>query len=126
MNNAILAARLLLGAIFFVFGLNFWFGFFDVPPPPEGSASAFMSALYGSGFLTAVKVLEVAGGLALLIKRTALGLILLGPVIINILFYDVFLSQTFNPVAVVSAVLALFLLIDERDRFLPLFGKGRA
>ncbi|MCC5840010.1 MAG: hypothetical protein JJT96_07790 [Opitutales bacterium] len=126
MNKAILVSRLLLGLIFFVFGLNFWLGFIPVPPPPDGHASAFMGALYLSGFLTAVKVLEIAGAVALFAKRTALGLVLLGPVVVNILFYDVFLAQAFNPIAVLAGALALFLLYTERSRFLPLLTKGAA
>jgi hypothetical protein len=125
MNKAILAARLLLGAIFVFFALNFWFNFVS-NPPHDGDAATFLGVLYTSGFLTAVKVLELAGGLALLAKRTALGLLLLGPVIVNILLFDVFLGKALNPPALLAAALALFLLYAERERFLPLLGKASA
>lgn len=121
-----LIARLLLGAIFLIFGLNFWLGFIPVPPPPEGHASAYLGALYVSGYLTAVKVLEIAGAIALFAQRTALGLLLLGPVVINILFYDLFLAHSLNPIAVIAAALAVFLLYTERTRFIPLLNKGLA
>lgn len=62
-------ARLLLGLIFVVFGLNMWLHFIPIPPPPEGPAKDFMFAIYGTGFLTVVKVLEVLGGLLLLSGR---------------------------------------------------------
>lgn len=123
MNKATLVARLLLGTIFFVFGLNFWLGFIPVPPPPEGHAADFMGALYLSGFLTVVKVLEVLGALALFAQRTALGLLLLGPVLVNILLYDAFLARAPNPVALLASALALFLLHAQRARFLPLLRK---
>jgi putative oxidoreductase len=123
MNKATLAARLLLGTIFFVFGLNFWLSFFPVPPPPEGHAANFMGAIYLSGFLAVVKVIEVLGALALFAKRTALGLLLLGPVLVNILLYDLFLARAPNPVVLLASALALFLLHGQRPRFLPLLRK---
>lgn len=123
LNHAALVARLLLATIFFVFGLNFWLGCIPVPPPPEGHAAAFMGAIYLSGFLTVVKVIEVLGAVALFAKRTALGLLLLGPVLVNILLYDLFLARALNPVVLVASALALFLLYHQRARFLPLLRK---
>ena len=56
----------LLGAIFIVFGLNFFFPFITIPPLPEGSpAAAFIGAMYSTGYLKLVKVLEIVGGLLL-------------------------------------------------------------
>lgn len=122
MKYATLVARLLLGAIFVIFGLNFWLKFIPVPPPPDGStASAFLGALFVSGYLAAVKALEILGGLFVWSGRfTSLGLLILGPIILNILFFDVFMAKAFNPVSSLAAVLALFLLWTNRDRFAPL------
>ena len=122
MKYATLLARLLLGAIFVVFGLNFWLKFIPVPPPPDGStAGAFLGALFVSGYLAAVKVLEVLGGLLVWSGRfTSLGLLVLGPIILNILFFDVFMARAFNPVSSLAGVLALFLLWANRDRFAAL------
>ncbi len=122
MKYAILLGRLLLGAIFVIFGLNFWLKFIPVPPPPDGStASAFLGALFVSGYLAAVKALEILGGLLVWSGRfTSLGLLILGPIILNILFFDVFMAKAFNPVSSLAAVLALFLLWANRGRFAPL------
>ncbi len=122
MKYATLIGRLLLGAIFVIFGLNFWLKFIPVPPPPDGStASAFLGALFVSGYLAAVKALEILGGLLVWSGRfTSLGLLILGPIILNILFFDVFMAKAFNPVSSLAAVLALFLLWANRGRFTPL------
>jgi hypothetical protein len=125
MTKATLAARLILGLLFVFFALNFWFNFV-ANPPKNGDAATFLGVLFTSGFLTAVKVLELAGGLMLLARRTALGLLLLGPVIVNILLFDLFLGKALNPPGLLAAVLALFLLYTERPRFLPLLGKATA
>jgi uncharacterized membrane protein YphA (DoxX/SURF4 family) len=116
-----IAARVLLGIIFIVFGLNFWLKFIPMPPPPAGPAGTFLGVLFASGYLAAVKIVEVIGGLLVLSDRTApVGLLFLGPVILNILFFDLFLAKAFNPVSTFAAILALFLLWVYRDRFATL------
>jgi uncharacterized membrane protein YphA (DoxX/SURF4 family) len=119
MKYAALAARLLLALIFIVFSLNFWLKFIPMPPPPpkDTAMGMFMGALFPTGYLAAVKVLELLGGLLMLSRRwTPLGLVL-GPIILNILFFDVFIAKAFNPVSTLAAVLAVFLLWVYRERF---------
>ena len=122
MKYAIIIARLLLAAIFVVFSLNFWLHFIPLPPPPADSAMGiFAGVLYTSGYFAAIKVLELLGGLLVGTGRfTPVGLLILGPIILNILFADVFLTKSFNPVSTLAAALALFVLWSERARFAPL------
>lgn len=119
MNHFFTVVRVLLGVFFVVFGLNYWFQFIPTPSP-SGDAARFMGLLHGSSYLTVVKVLEVAGGLALLVQRTALGLLLLGPILVNLLLYDLLLVGEWNPVVLAASALAIILLVKERARFLPL------
>jgi len=121
MKYAPIIARLLLAAIFIVFSLNFWLHFIPMPPspPPDSPVGMFMGALFPTGYLAAVKVLELTGGLLVASGRfTAAGLLILGPIILNILFFDIFLAHAFNPVSTLAAVLALFLLWTKREPFL--------
>jgi putative oxidoreductase len=65
-----------------------------------------------------VGFLQVAGGLLLLIGRyVPLGLVLLGPVIVNILLFHIFLERSGLPMAIVVSALALFLLGRYRANF---------
>ena len=113
----------LLGLLFILFGLNFFFNFLPTPPgPPEGSPPAqFMGALVTSGFLAFVKVLEIAGGILAAIPKTRnLGLLLLGPVIVNILAYHIFLikgAAIADPVVFLITALPLYLLWVGRKSF---------
>ena len=75
-----------------------------------------MFALYGSGYLTVVKVLEVAGGLLLLSGRFEnLALALIGPVVVNIALYHVFLVKDGYPMAIVLGVLSLVALAGRKN-----------
>ena len=124
MKIATIIARTLLGLIFVVFGLNAFFNFIPLPPPKGELAGEFMKALFVSHYLNAVKCFEISGGLLLLSGRfTALGLTLVGPVIVNILFFDAFLDASGLPLGVVLAVLALFLLGVHRHSFAGLLVK---
>jgi uncharacterized membrane protein YphA (DoxX/SURF4 family) len=118
MKIATLIIRSLLGLMFIVFGLNIFFNFMPMPPPPEGPARNFTMALAVSHYFYVVGALEVVGGALLLAGRLVpLGLTLLGPVIVNILCVHVFLEPSGLPMAIVVSVLGLFLLWGYRENF---------
>lgn len=110
------AARYLLGFSFVVFAANFWLKFLPVPGPEEGSlAAGFMGALYMSGFLTVVKVLELLGGILLLSGRFVnLALAVLGPIVVVIGLYHLFLVKGGYPMAIALGVLSLAALAGQR------------
>lgn len=116
-------ARLLLGLIFVVFGFNMWFNYIKIPLPAEGTPAAnFMFAIYGSGYLDVVKVLEVTGGLLLLSGRfTNLALTLVGPVVVNIALYHFFLVKGGYEMPVLLGVLSLVALSGRKDYLSTLF-----
>ena len=121
MKIGTLIVRLLLGLVFVVFGLNGFLHFIPQGPMPQGQAGAFIGAMFTSGYFYVVAVFQIAGGLLLLSGRfVALGLTLLGPVIVNILLFHICLDRTGLPIALVVCCLALFLLWACRDRFAPL------
>ena len=110
-----------LGLFFVVSGLNFWFHFFPVPQPPDGTpAAAFIGAMYTSGYLTLVKVLETLGGLLLLLPRLRnWGLVIVGAVVVNIACFSQFLAGGIKeyPVVIASIVAVLFLAYVGRRGF---------
>jgi hypothetical protein len=92
------------------------------PPPPEGSPVAlFMGAFHPTGYLDFVKVLEVLGGILVAIPRTRnFGLLVLGPIIVNIIAFHVFITKgadLVNPILIVIVLLTAFLLWTERKAF---------
>jgi putative oxidoreductase len=122
MKYAIIIARILLGLMFAVFGSNAFLHFIPMQPM-EGQAGAFIGALIGSGYIYPIAALEVVGGLLLLIgaRFVPLGLTLLGPVIVNIVLYHIFLNTSGLAMAGCISIVALFLLWAYRDKFPAIF-----
>jgi uncharacterized membrane protein YphA (DoxX/SURF4 family) len=116
-------ARLVLGLVFFVFGLNGFLNF--IPPPsepmPEG-AVALGAAFMNSGYLfQLIKGTEVLGGLLLLSGRfVPLALSVLAPVIINILAFHLWLLPSGTAMALVLLGLELYLAWAYRKCFAPM------
>ena len=118
MKIATIIVRSLLGLIFVVFGSNVFLHFIPMPPPPEGPAREFMTALFLSHYLYVVGVLQIVGGLLLFTGRWApLGLTLVGPVIVNIVCFHALMAPAGLPLAIVVSGLAIFLLWNYRKNF---------
>lgn len=115
-------SRILLGLLFVVFGAN---GFLHFMPTPqmEGQAGAFIGALASSGYIYVIAGLQFIGGLLLLMgsRFVASGLILLGPVIVNIMLFHIFLLPAGSGMGIFVSVLALFLLWIYRHKFPAIF-----
>jgi uncharacterized membrane protein YphA (DoxX/SURF4 family) len=110
MKAAVLVARILLGLVFLVFGLNGLFAFLE-PPAMNEKAMGFMGALMGTGYLLpVVKLIEVvAGGLLLAGRFVPLALVLLAPIVVNIFLFHVFLDATMLPLAMLIVLLEILL-----------------
>lgn len=118
MKIATIIARILLGLVFVVFGSNIFLHFIPMPPQNPSLATDFSKALMESHYMYVVGFCQVAGGLILLTGRfIPLGLTLLGPVIVNILCFHIFMNHEGLPIALVVAALALFLLWRHRANF---------
>lgn len=122
MKYVIIICRVLLGLIFAVFGANAFLHFIPVPPM-QGDAAAFMGVLLRTGYIYPIAALQVLGGLCLLIhpRFVALGLTLLGPVIVNIDLYHIFIDRAGLPMAAIVTLLSLFLLWVYRYKFPNIF-----
>ena len=118
MKIATVIARVLLGLVFTVFGANIFLHFIPMPEQKPSLATDFAKALMESHYMYVVGFCQVAGGLILLIGRyIPFGLMLLGPVIVNILCFHIFMNHEGWQLASVVAALALFLLWRHRVNF---------
>lgn len=113
-------ARILLGALFLLFGLNGFLQFLPMPPVPE-KAGAFLGALAATGYMfPLIKGTEVVAGLLLLSGRfVPLALTVLAPVVVNIVAYHAALAPEGLPLPIFLAAVGIYLAYAYRDSFAP-------
>jgi uncharacterized membrane protein YphA (DoxX/SURF4 family) len=116
-------ARLFLGLVFTVFGLNGFLHFLPMPPMPPSPAATLAGALLQSGYLMQlVFATELAAGLLFLAGRfVPLALALIAPVIVNIVAFHAFLAPAGLGLALAVLAAELALAWRHRATFAPLF-----
>jgi hypothetical protein len=120
MRYVILGARIIEGLIFLIFGLNGLLHFYN-PPPPAGDALAWFVIMAGHHWLNFIAVVQLIGGLLLLVGRfVPLALALLAPVIVNILLFHALLWPHGVFLALVVLVMQVFLMAVYWRSFAPL------
>lgn len=121
MKYAPLIASILLGGLFIMSASVVLFGLAPTPELPKDTPiAAFMAAFGPTGYMTFVKVLELIGGLLLLVPKTRnIGLLILGPIIVNILAFHQFVAKDgiFQPMLLGIAALSVYLLWAERAKW---------
>jgi uncharacterized membrane protein YphA (DoxX/SURF4 family) len=112
------AARVLLGLVFLVFGLNGFLQFIPQPPAPD-KAMAFLGALAATGYMfPLIKSVEVIGGALLLSNRfVPLALAIVAPNVVNIVLFHSVLAPGGLPVALVVLGLEVFAAWSYRGAY---------
>ncbi len=121
MKNGVLISRVLLGLIFFVFGLNGFLNFIPQPPLPERMQTFMNGMMVTSYFFPLLKGTETICGLLLLGNLfVPLSLVILASITINIFMVHAFMAPEGMPVAIVVLALHVFLMWAHRSAYQPL------
>jgi len=116
----------LLGLCFLAASVPVLFNLITIPTLPEGTPAAhFMAAFVPTGYIKFVKLFEFIGGIVVMIPRLRnLGLLLLGPVIVNIIAFHVLIGDPkelldFKQMWMLYVIIvcALYLLGKARAKF---------
>jgi len=122
-SKATTAARVLLGLVFFGFGLNGLLNLFPLPPA-QGGAAVFINGLIASRyFFPLLFATYLVTGSALLIGRfVPLALTVLAPIVANVAVTHLFLPSSGAEICLTALVtmLELFLAWTYRPAFRPL------
>lgn len=104
-------SRILLGLIFFIFGLNGFLNFIPVPPNLPEKLVTFNQGMKATGYffplLTSTEV--ICAVLLLANLFVPLALVILAPIIVNIFCVHLFMAPEGLPVALVIGGLELYL-----------------
>ena len=82
--------------------------------PMTGNAAKFMELFGPTGYMTFIKACEIIFGLMLILPKTrALGLILLAPIVVNILAFEVFVANQLGIGVALVALIALAIYFNK-------------
>ncbi len=117
MKIAVLIARIILGLVFVVFGLNGFLQFLHMPMP-SGLPAQFMGAIFVSHYYVVIFAAQVIGGALLLSGYyVPLGLTILGPLLVNILTFHATMAPAGLPVAILWTILWFIVFAGYRQAF---------
>jgi putative oxidoreductase len=106
----------LVGLVFFGFGLAYFFHLMPTPPM-TGDSLKYMEVMGGSGYMNVVKALEVLfGGMLLANFKRPLAWLLLLPITINILMFEVFIAKD-PAIGVLLVAINAFMIYVNRDSY---------
>jgi putative oxidoreductase len=110
-----------LAIIFLVFGLNGFLNFIPLPAP-VGDSTTFFGVLFSTGYLKVVKTIEIICALLLIMPKTrALGLVLLMPIVVNILLFELIVAKTpgLSIALFILTAIGLYFNCDKYASMLP-------
>lgn len=118
------AARILLGFVFVMTGLNGFLNFLPPPPPdsmPAGAMDLMMAMMKSGYMMPLVAGTQLVGGALLLANRfVPLALTILAPVIVHILAFHAFLAPGGSAMGVVVLACEIYLAIVNARAFRPM------
>jgi len=121
MKVAATIARLLLGLMFTVFGLNGFLHFIK-QPPPTGLAAQYMGSIAQAHWFPVIFGIQLITGLMLLSGYfVPLALVLLGPILGTILLFHVTMAPSGLPPGLLAFVLWLIIFFRYRENFAGIF-----
>lgn len=117
MKKAFVIARIMLGLIFVIFGLNGFLNFLPQPPLAEPGLK-FVMALAETGYMfPLIKGLEVISGVLLLSGFfVPLALLILAPIVVNIFLFHTILSPAL-PLPLLIIALGLTVAYSRKEDF---------
>ena len=121
MKIAIVITRILLGFVFAAAGLVSILKLGKMGGMPA-DATTFLTLMVAHNYTTVVALIMLIGGLLLLVGRfVPLGLVLLGPILVNILLFHILFHVSGSITGLVCTVLEVFLIWAYRSSFRGLF-----
>ena len=117
-----LLPRILLGLGFTIFGSNGFLHFLKMKEDGSPIAAAtFGHLLFTTHYFAFVFACQLVGGILLLLGKAPLGLVFLGPVLVNIVLYHVLFGAPGLSIALVFVALFAVVFWQNRKSFEPIF-----
>ena len=122
MKILVLGARLIMGLVFLIFGLNHIWAFIPHMPTPTGDAAVMGTLMFVHGWFRVYGAAEAACGLLLIGGRfVPLALTILAGIGLNILLYGLTLDSNGLYLPLFLAILEVILVYAYRESFRGVF-----
>ncbi len=116
-SKVVMGLRILLGIFILVFGLNKFLNFMPFPPIP-GDGGTLMTIYFTSGFLKIIGILEILGGIALIVNKfVPLSLTITTAIMLNAFLFHALHDPANIMGAIIGLVLCLVLVYAYKGRF---------
>jgi uncharacterized membrane protein YphA (DoxX/SURF4 family) len=124
-NKVLFVFALLFGLLFINAGLDKFFHFMPMPKDlPEKMLKAFDAFTEIGWLMPLVGIAEFVGGLLIILPRTrALGALIIFPVMVGIALTNIVQDQRGLPLVLVLSAILLWIMYENRAKYLPLFRK---
>ena len=126
MKNKVLFVACLLFALMFInSGLNKFFHYMPMPKDMPTEMMQFMGAFMEMRWLLPlVALIEIVGGVLFIPAKTrALGAIIILPIMVGVVLTHVTVAPSGLPVALVLFVINLWVIVENRNKYLPMVSK---
>jgi len=120
-SKILFGVSLLFGLMMINSGFNKFFNYMPMPSVPE-AAGQFMYAIIQSGWLfTIVAIVEIIGGALFICAKTrALGAIVLLPIIVGILLFNLVMAPNGAIMALILFAINIWIIVENKNKYLPM------
>ncbi|WNM18559.1 DoxX family protein [Flavobacterium capsici] len=122
-NKILFVVALLFGLMFLNAGLDKFFHYMPMPEDmPEEMQKTFAAYMQIGWLLPLVGVVEIVGGLLVIIPRTrALGALVILPVMVGIVLANTTGDTSGLPLVAVMSAILVWIMVENREKYAPLF-----
>ena len=114
----------LLAVVYLVFGLNFFLHFIPMPVP-TGEVATYFGILFTTNYLLVVKILEISCAVLLFIPKTrALALLLIAPITVNILLYELLIAKA-PGIGVILLLVNTLAIVFNKDSYMGIIKQSK-
>ena len=121
-KKILFGVSLLFGLMFINSGLNKFFHYMPMPKDMPENMMKLMGAMMEIGWLfPLVAVAEIVGGILFITNKfRALGAIIIFPVLVGVLLTHILVAPSGLPMALVLLGIEIWIIIENREKYLPM------
>jgi uncharacterized membrane protein YphA (DoxX/SURF4 family) len=121
-NKVLFVLALLFGLMFINAGLTKFFNYMPMTEKPPEKMMQAMTAFMQIGWLMPlVAVVEIVGGLLIIIPRTrALGALIIFPVMVGIFLTTIVQNTKGLPITLILSAILIWIMYENREKYLPI------